>query len=84
MLARPKLKRVEPQIAIPQKSAGARQVDARYVLRVDGLTKTSFEEREPALKAAQKIKRAYPIVVVTITDVHEETTERIALPELSK
>jgi hypothetical protein len=69
------LKRAEAEAAIPHKRT--REVDGRYLLKVDGQTKTSFEERQSALKAARAIKRAYPIVVVTITDACEETTERI-------
>ena len=74
-LGRSQLKRAEAEAAIPHKQT--REVDRRYLLKVDGQTKTTFEERESALKAAQAIKRAHPIVVVTITDACEQTTERI-------
>ena len=74
-LDRSLLKRAEAEAAIPHKRT--REVDGRYLLKVDGQTKTTFEERESALTAAQAIKRAYPIVVVTITDACEQTTERI-------
>lgn len=77
MLARPKLKRAEPETAIPQKRNQTHNVVGRYVLKVDGQTKASFQEKELALEAAHTIKRAHPIVVVAITDVSEETTERI-------
>jgi len=72
---RSQLKRAEAEPAIPHKRT--REVDGRYLLKVDGQTKATFEERESALKAAQAIKRAHPIVVVTITDACEQTTERI-------
>ena len=77
MLARPKLKHAEPENAIPQKRNQTHNVVGRYVLKVDGQTKASFQEKELALEAAHTIKRAHPIVVVAITDVSEETTERI-------
>ncbi|HTL54607.1 MAG TPA: hypothetical protein VL361_02965 [Candidatus Limnocylindrales bacterium] len=74
-LGRSQLKRAEAEATIPHKRT--REVDGRYLLKVDGQTKATFEERESALKAAQAIKRAHPIVVVTITDACEQTTERI-------
>ena len=77
MLARPKLKRAEPETAIPQKQSQTRDAVGKYVLKVDGQTKAFFQEKEPALEAARTIKRAYPIVVVAITDLAEATTERI-------
>lgn len=78
MLARPRLKRAEPNSVAPPKPSQAREVDGRYVLKVDGQVKASFEEKDVALNTARTIKRAYPIVVVVVTDVHEETTERIS------
>src|SRR3569833_146643 len=74
-LDRSLLKRAEAEAAIPHQRT--REVDGRYLLKVDGQTKTTFEEKESALKAAQAIKRAHPIVIVTITDAYEQTTERI-------
>ena len=74
-LGRSQLKRAEAEAAIPHKRT--RELDGRYLVKVDGQTKTTFEEKESALKAAQAIKRAHPIVVVTITDAYEQTTERV-------
>jgi ATP-dependent DNA ligase len=48
-----------------------------YRLRVDAQIKRSFSSKEPAVTAGAKIKKAYPVVVVTVVDTHEHTTEII-------
>jgi hypothetical protein len=37
----------------------------------------AFSSKEPAVTAGAKIKKAYPVVVVTVVDTHEHTTEII-------
>jgi hypothetical protein len=44
---------------------------------VDSQIKRSFSSKEPAVTTGAKIKKAYPVVVVTVVDTHEHTTEII-------
>jgi hypothetical protein len=46
-------------------------------LKVDGQIKRSFSSKEDAASAGAKIKKAYPIVVVTVVDTKNVTTEII-------
>ncbi len=55
----------------------ARPIEERYLLRVDAQIKRSFNSEEPAVIAGAKIKKAYPVVVVTVVDTQEHTTEII-------
>ena len=45
-----------------------RPTEERYRLRVDGQFKRSFASTEAALTAGQVIKKAYPVVMVTVVD----------------
>jgi hypothetical protein len=67
MLARPPLTKPTQPAVEKQKSQG-RPVDERFLLRVDGQTKRSFSNKEPAITAGSAIKKAFPIVMVTIED----------------
>jgi hypothetical protein len=44
---------------------------------VDGQIKRSFSSKEDAATAGAVIKKAYPVVVVTVVDMDEHTTEII-------
>jgi hypothetical protein len=55
----------------------ARPVEERYRLRVDGQEKKSFKDKEAAVTAGQVIKKAYPVVNVTVVDA--ETGDRETL-----
>ena len=44
---------------------------------MDGQIKRSFSSKETTVTAGAKIKKAYPIVVVTVVDTEEHTTEII-------
>jgi hypothetical protein len=44
---------------------------------VDGQIKRSFSSKEDAATAGAVIKKAYPIVVVTVVDTEKHTTEII-------
>lgn len=46
-------------------------------MRVDGQIKRSFSSKEQAATAGAVIKKAYPLVVVTVVDTDEHTTEII-------
>jgi len=67
MLARPPLKRPK-QPATENPSGQELPVDERFLLRVDGQAKRSFSSNEPAIAAGTAIKKAFPVVVVTIED----------------
>jgi hypothetical protein len=47
------------------------------VPKVDGQVKCSFGGKEDAASVGAKIKKAYPIVVVTVVDTKDGTTEII-------
>jgi hypothetical protein len=55
----------------------ARPTEERFLLRVDGQIKRSFSSKEEAATARAVIKKAYPIVVVTVVDTKDGTTEII-------
>ena len=76
MLARPTLTKPEQPAAEKQKSQ-ARPIDERFLLRVDGQIKRSFRSKEPAITAWSAIKKAFPIVAVTIEDTEDGTTDVI-------
>jgi hypothetical protein len=44
---------------------------------VDGQIKKSFSSKEDAATAGAVIKKAYPVVVVSVVDTDEHTTEII-------
>jgi hypothetical protein len=68
MLARPTLKK-RPDPPAPEKPKGqARPTEERFLLRVDHQTKRSFSSKEPAMTAGVAIKKAFPLVVVTVED----------------
>jgi len=76
MLDRPRLNRAESEPVVQPGRGLARPVEERYVLKVDGQAKASFHDRDMAAKFGQAIKRRSPVVLVTITDTREGTTER--------
>jgi hypothetical protein len=74
MLARPTLTKPE-QPAAEKPKGQTRPIEERYLLRVDGQTKRSFSSKEPAMTAGSAIKKAFPIVAVTVEDTEDGTTE---------
>ena len=80
MLARTTLKRPDrpAQDDEPARPKGqTRPIEKRFLLRVDGQIKRSFSDKELAATAGTVIKKAYPLVVVTVVDTEEHTTEII-------
>ena len=76
MLARPTLTRpVQDDVSTPKTQA--RPTEERFLLRVDGQIKRSFSSKEEAATAGAVIKKAYPVVVVTVVDTEEHITEII-------
>ena len=76
MLAGPTLtKPAQEDVSKPKTQA--RPTEERFLLRVDGQTKRSFSSKEDAATAGAVIKKAYPLVVVTVVDTEEHTTEII-------
>jgi hypothetical protein len=76
MVERPTLTKPE-QPAAEKPKGQARPIDERYLLRVDGQTKRSFSSKEPAMAAASAIKKAFPIVAVTVEDTAEGGIEAV-------
>ena len=79
LLARSTLKRPDrPERDEPARPKGqTRPIEERFLLRVDGQMKRSFSDKELAAIAGAVIKKAYPLVVVTVVDTEEHTTEII-------
>ena len=77
MLARPTLTR-PAQEDVSKPTTQARPTEERYLLKVDGQIKRSFNGKEDAASAGAKIKKAYPIVVVSVVDTKNGTTEIIS------
>lgn len=57
--------------------AQARPSEERFQLKVDGQIKRSFSSKEAATTAGNAIKKAYPVVVVTVFDSQEHMTDVI-------
>ena len=78
MLARPTLTRpVQDSVSTPKTQA--RPTEERFLLKVDGQIKRSFSSKEAAAAAGAVVKKAYPIVVVTVVDTEKHATEIINL-----
>jgi hypothetical protein len=70
MLARPTLTRPVQDATGPPKTQ-ARPTEERFLLRVDGQIKRSFSSKEDAAAVGAVVKKAYPVVVVTVIDTEE-------------
>jgi|SRR5215469_8275309 hypothetical protein len=80
MLARPTLRRPDrssDQDELAPPKGQTRPVEQRFLLKVDGQFKRSFGSEEAAKTAGIAIKKAYPVVVVTVVDSQEHNTEVI-------
>jgi len=82
MLARPALTKPEQsaatkaeQTAVAKPKSQARPTEERFLLRVDHQTKRSFSSKEPAMTAGGAIKKAFPLVLVTVEDTKNGTVE---------
>ena len=65
MLARPTLTRpVQDSVSTPKTQA--HPTEERFLLKVDGQIKRSFSSKEAAATAGAVVKKAYPVVVVTL------------------
>ena len=73
-----RLDRSSDQDDLPPRSKGqTRPVEQRFLLKVDGQFKCSFGSEEAAKTADAAIKKAYPVVAVTVVDSQEHKTEAI-------
>jgi hypothetical protein len=80
MLTRPTLRRSDrssDQDDLAPPKGQTRPVEQRFLLKVDGQFKRSFGSEEAAKTAGTAIKKAYPVVVVTVVDSQEHSTEMI-------
>jgi hypothetical protein len=77
MLARPTLKKPSDHEGANTTRGQPRPTEECFLLRVDGQTKRSFAKKDAAITAGGVIKKAFPVVVVTVEDTKEGTTEFI-------
>ena len=63
----------------PMPKGQQRPAEGRYRLRVDGQEKRSFKNKEAALTAGQVVKKAFPIVMVTVVDAETGSAETVAI-----
>ena len=77
MLARPTLTKRPDQDEANKQKGQARPTEERFLLRVDGQIKRSFSSKEAAATAGAVVKKAFPVVVVTILDSKNDVTEII-------
>ena len=77
MLARPTLKKPTDENADDKRVDQSRPKEERFILRVDGQMKRSFSSKEPAMTDGAAIKKAYPIVMVTVLDTQDGSFEVI-------
>ena len=74
MVDRPTLKKPhsEDDHAPPRQT---RRTEDRFVLKIDGQAKSSYSEKEAAMKAGREIKQKYPVVKAAIYDSKEGSNE---------
>ena len=80
MLTRPTLRRPDrssDQDDLAPPKGQTRPLEQRFLLKVDGQFKRSFGSEEAAKTAGTVIKKAYPVVVVTVVDSQEHKSEMI-------
>lgn len=65
------------QVHLERKPPKRVQLD-RFVVAVDGQSKSGYTEREPADAEAQKIRQAYPRVSVTVIDQEQDDTSLLS------
>ena len=58
----------EPIESAPEPASQRTRAESRYRVQVDRQTKRSFDSMEPAEEAGAAIKRAHPVVQVSIYD----------------
>ncbi len=78
MLDRPTLSRSRKpgaDIGPEPKATQTRAAEERFMLKVDGQAKCSLGDKAAALVRAKEIKKSFPVVVVTVVDTSEGTTE---------
>jgi hypothetical protein len=75
MLARPTLTKRPDQDDGDKPVGQTRPTEQRFLLRVDGQTKRSFSSKELAATAGAGVKKAYPVVMVTVVDAEDGTIE---------
>lgn len=76
MLARPTLKKPLSDKAATTNDQ-IQPAEGRFLLRVDGQIKRSFSSEDPALTAGSAIKKAYPVLAVSVVDTEDGTTKVI-------
>ena len=77
MLTRPTLTKRLDQTAAEEPKGQAQATEERFLLRVDGQTKRSFANKELAATAGAAVKKAYPVLMVTIVDTEDANVEVI-------
>ena len=77
MLARPRMTKPPDQTGAEKPKDQTRPKEERFLFRVDGQTKRSFSSEGPAMTAGTAVKKAYPVVMVTIVDTDDGTIEII-------
>jgi len=77
MLARTTVTSAPDHLPAGERKAQARSTEERFLLRVDGQVKSSFDSKEPAITAGSVIKKAYPVVMVTVVDSKDGAIEVI-------
>ncbi len=78
MLAKVALSKQSDQEDAPRQKGQQRPPEERYRLRVDGQFKQSFKAKDAALTAGGVIKKAYPVVMVTVVDAVTGAAETVA------
>jgi hypothetical protein len=79
MPPRSTLRRPSDRDDLAKPKAQARPSEERFLLKVDGQIKQSFSSKDAAATAGTAIKKAYPVVVVTVFDSEEHTTDLITV-----
>jgi hypothetical protein len=77
MLARATLKRPEEPAERRPQATQKRPTEERFLVKVDGQPKRSFDDKDAATRFGAEIKNKYPVVVVTVTDTSDGATERL-------
>ncbi len=78
MLARPAPRRNLDQSESTVRKGQTRPPEERYRLRVDSQEKRSFRSKEAAVTAGQAVKKAFPVVMVTVVDAETGATQVVS------
>jgi len=75
MIDRPSKKAASDEEQVQPPPRQIRRTEKRFLLKIDGQAKSSYADREAAMKAGRDIKMNFPVVNAAVYDSKEGTSE---------